>query len=370
MRQPTGAAVPARHAIGLTFGAPRVTAAVAAASVAMSLAGAASVVSTWAWGDPWAHGLVPMFNLDAQTSLPNLFQTLLILFNALLLAVAALDARRSGGRDGRVWAGLAAVFVWLALDEFAALHTRLNGRVRVALAFLGLGHDAWVVPYILLAGIVAIVTIPFLRRRSPSTRWMMIAAGALFVTSALGFEIVEGLLLDARYPLRSAAMAALGWAEETCEMAGMTLFAHALMHALAGRVELRVRVGGPAPAFAPVPAVSASVSPRLRAAGGEDRVEEQPERRVRLSAVLRAEADEHGAPEAGLRLDHRRPARDGRFALEPPAQQDVLRAVARDDAHPGRVPHVVRRTEREERGVALEHAEGQRLRSVQIEPHQ
>lgn len=320
----------------------RITVMLAAISLLMSAGHAAGLLARHVFGHPSVHGLVPLFNLDYQTSIPNLFQTLLILFNAALLLLAAVDARGRSRADARMWALLSGAFVCLALDEFAELHARFNGPTRVLLAPFGLGHKAWVIPYAAGAAVLAIAAVPFLKRRTSRVRWSMVAAGALYVVGAAGMDAFEGTLLDGGRTARSAAMGVMSLLEESCEMAGMTLFACAVMCHLAERVTVLVGLGTRRPLAGARPAtVVPLASARGFARAGQNGVEQQPERRVRLAPVLRAESDQDHPPQAGPGLDDGRLARNGLLAFEPAAQQEVLLAVAGDDAHAGRCARVV-----------------------------
>src|SRR5688572_21384054 len=63
-----------------------------------------------------------------------------------------------------------------------------------------------------------------------------------------------------------------------------------------------------------------------------NRVEEEPERRVRLAAVLRAKREQNRAALAGFHFHHCALAGDSLLAFEPAAQEHVARRIASDDA--------------------------------------
>lgn len=67
-------------------------------------------------------GLVPLFNLAAETNVPTFFATFLLMLNALLFAFRwSTSPRREPG--SRVWLFLAFVFGFLALDEWLRVRT-------------------------------------------------------------------------------------------------------------------------------------------------------------------------------------------------------------------------------------------------------
>lgn len=100
------------------------------------------------FGHNYVYGLVPLFELNAEQNAPTLFSTCLFLAGALLF-LAVGHASRVAGEHWMIWLLLSGIFVFPALDEFAALHERRIVRVRSALDVSGPLYYAWVVPYAL-----------------------------------------------------------------------------------------------------------------------------------------------------------------------------------------------------------------------------
>jgi hypothetical protein len=90
------------------------------------------------------YGMVPIFDLGREASVPAGYSALLLLTAAGLLALIARIERSREGRLWFYWAVLALGFVYLAADELVAVHEKLNRPLR---DLLGVSDDVttWVV---------------------------------------------------------------------------------------------------------------------------------------------------------------------------------------------------------------------------------
>ncbi len=184
--------------------------------------------------------VMKLFDVNSESNVPTWFSSLLLFGDALFAGLIAAMVRRAGGRDARHWAGLAVVLLLLSLDEVAALHERLQGP---AGALLGSGargplHFAWVVPGVLLVLVAGAAFGGFVARLPKGTRRLVVTAGAIYVTAAVGLEAASGIVLEAHgdralYLLVTAA-------EEGLEMCGAVLLLYAAMRLL----HLRPEPGG------------------------------------------------------------------------------------------------------------------------------
>ena len=122
----------------------------------------------------------------------------------------------------------------LSIDEVATIHERWGDIARNAALirrtglFLG---SRWTRP----GGFVLVLYLPFLIRLDARTRWLLIAAGAVFVAGAVGLEIVNGTIeLADPDGDRVLLWSLLTGVEEFLEFIGASLLVYALMDALAG----------------------------------------------------------------------------------------------------------------------------------------
>jgi len=172
-------------------------------------------------------GLIPLFNFDEEKNIPTLFSTVLMLSCSLLLfMIAALQGR--DGKSRRRWLGLALIFLFLSLDEFAGLHERLTEPVRDALNTSGLLFFAWVIPYALIVALMAVCYTPFLLKLPKYPRHLMFLAGILYVSGAAGMELISGWYFEQNGQTIDLIYDFMVTCEEGLEMVGLTTFQYAL----------------------------------------------------------------------------------------------------------------------------------------------
>jgi hypothetical protein len=132
-------------------------------------------------------GLTRLFSLDAEQNPPALFSAGALLLTA---AVCWLCAKQSQGKENAFWKPMAIVFAYLAVDEAVSLHELLMPPSRAFFQASGVFAFAWVIPY----GIALFIFLFFISRslmRLPAkTRNGLVLAGILFVTGAIGLEMI------------------------------------------------------------------------------------------------------------------------------------------------------------------------------------
>jgi len=168
-----------------------------------------------------AYGLhgTSILSLNREQNLGAWYSTLLIFSCAFLLMVAGRRASQENDRDARYWYILSVVFVALSFDEASSVHEMLMDYIQPALQTSGPLLYAWVVPALVLVPIFGFLYVPFLRRlRRPYGLWFFVS-GAIFVTGALGMEMVGGMFAD-----NAVAFTLSFLVEESLEFAGMTSF--------------------------------------------------------------------------------------------------------------------------------------------------
>lgn len=174
-------------------------------------------------------GLVHLFNMDDENNVPTLFSSFLLsVCGVLAWCVGGEKLARVRG-DSKFWFGLAAIFLFLAADEALRLHEMLISPVRAALGTGGVLHFAWVIPYGALLIVFAVAYYRFLFRQERMLRNRMILAGLVYVSGALGMELIGGYYHDAVNGQIDAIYVAMTTVEETMEIAGLLIFSHALV---------------------------------------------------------------------------------------------------------------------------------------------
>lgn len=180
-------------------------------------------------------GFARLLDMDREANIPSFYSMTVILANAILLTLIGALHRRHRHPNTWFWLFLAGVFVFLAYDEAFSVHEEIGSILSQVFGKRGGGRLSWVIAGFAFVAVIAVASVRFLSRLQPRTRKLMIASGAIFVTGALGLEVLGGL----RYERVSAASAntdpvylAMVTVEESLEMLGMALFSYALLHHL------------------------------------------------------------------------------------------------------------------------------------------
>ena len=181
------------------------------------------------WGS--LFGLVRLFYVDAERNVPPFFSVLLLLLAAALLAVVAATMRRRSDRFWRYWGGLAVLFAGLAADEFIGFHEMPIEHLRRLLGAHGLLYFTWVIPGMGFVALVAILWTRWLLALPVETRNRYVVAGVIFVSGAIGVEMLSGWAAEYRGE-DSGLYAAIVTVEEACEMLGVWYFIDATLRLL------------------------------------------------------------------------------------------------------------------------------------------
>lgn len=174
--------------------------------------------------------------------------------SALILLAAALACLGNAAGDGRQpllafragwpgWRVLALIFVFLSIDEAVELHENFN-RIELglddSLAFLNL--YTWVAAYLPAAILMGLACVPFLRRLPRRTAALIGLSGMLFLTGAVGLELIgawQRVVLG--LGPNDLALVLRGLAEEVTEIIAVILFiGAALEYAAWRRISIRL----------------------------------------------------------------------------------------------------------------------------------
>ncbi|MEM8954801.1 MAG: peptidase M48 Ste24p [Verrucomicrobiota bacterium] len=171
---------------------------------------------------------IKMIDLDIEGNLPSIYSAFAIAFCSMLLFVIAIDQRRKRA-EGRVqWMILAFIFLFLALDEAVSIHEELGDVFHAILETKGLLYFAWVIPYTVVALFLGFAFLKFVWRLPRGVRIQFIVAGVLFLTGAVGIEVVSAWEAD-RHGTTTPLYTILYTIEEFLEMIAIVIFANALL---------------------------------------------------------------------------------------------------------------------------------------------
>jgi hypothetical protein len=174
-------------------------------------------------------------NLDADQSLISFYSGALILVAALTTLGLGLCHRRIGSDQARYWLMLAAVLLYMSMDEMISFHETTGhvlwrrGVVPDSLLFAN-----WLVFGIPVALAVGLLFLRFLRMIERPLAARFILAGGIFLGGAIGMELIANLLYIRQAPTGLYLLETV--LEEGSELIGMTLYAVTVL----GRLRIAV----------------------------------------------------------------------------------------------------------------------------------
>ncbi len=181
-----------------------------------------------------------LFDLDAEANIPTWYSSAKLFLLAQALAVLALVLSRRSRLDAAPFLFLAALALFLSLDETATLHERLarhfetalTGAARSDLEFTRTGYWMLALGPMLAAALAVGIWLMTKRLKIPRHVAVRGLLGvAVFFFSATGIEILSNFTIT---PILNLVQVAV---EEGGEMIGVTLVIWSLLDLLAAKLE-------------------------------------------------------------------------------------------------------------------------------------
>lgn len=176
-----------------------------------------------------------LINLGYEVNLPTWYSSMLLLTCAALLFVIYRAESRRAAPFRRHWAALAAIFLYISIDEAVIIHEMLNGPLRDAFGLGGVLYFAWVLPVALFLLLFVATYLRFLLWLPRHTAWLFVAAGAVYATGAMGTELPVSLWYE-RFGGDNLIYGLMNAVQESMEIIGASLFCYALLGYLGERV--------------------------------------------------------------------------------------------------------------------------------------
>lgn len=170
------------------------------------------------------------FHLDNEKNLPTFFSMGLMAISVLLMIYLGVRAIARRERFAFHWFFMAAMFTFLAVDEYKELHEQLGAIIRetVQVKLTGFLSFAWYLPVIPLLLLLLLAYLPFLRDMSPKQRKRVLLGGGVFLFAAIGLESLGSkLLTDGLASYFQYVM--LANVEEAVELVGLSIYIAALL---------------------------------------------------------------------------------------------------------------------------------------------
>ncbi|WLE96683.1 MAG: hypothetical protein QTN59_18615 [Candidatus Electrothrix communis] len=173
------------------------------------------------------------FDLDIEKNIPSFYSAFAILLCSLLFfCISLLDKKQ--GRIRFYWLGLAAIFLFLSLDEALVLHEGLGDLTEEyiqrtgILQVSGLLYFPWIIPYGILTAILGMLYFRFIFRLPRKTTVLFILSAIIFLTGAVAFDMFGGREAEL-HGYYSVAYTVLYTIEEFLEMSGIVLLMYTLL---------------------------------------------------------------------------------------------------------------------------------------------
>ncbi|MDX2232138.1 MAG: hypothetical protein NW220_21060 [Leptolyngbyaceae cyanobacterium bins.349] len=185
-------------------------------------------------------GISRLFDLDIENNIPTWYASVTLLICAGLLALITHRKRQQGDRFMNHWRGLALIFLWLSMDEAASVH-ELFIDLNKPLQTTGFLHYAWVIPAMVILGILAVVYQKFVMALPQQVKRRFLLAISLYVAGGLVLEMVGGQykeVMNVQMPIANGSglagmgMALILAAEEMLEMSGVAVLIYTLLQML------------------------------------------------------------------------------------------------------------------------------------------
>ncbi len=172
-------------------------------------------------------------DLDIEKNIPSFYSGFALFFSSLLFfCLSSLEKKQ--GKKCRYWLGLAAVFLFLSLDETFVLHERLGNYTEEYIKSTGileaggLLYFPWIIPYSILMTILGLLYFRFIFRLPRKTTVLLILSAIIFLTGAAGFDMLGGREAEL-HGYYSVTYTVLYTIEEFLEMIGVVLLIYTLL---------------------------------------------------------------------------------------------------------------------------------------------
>lgn len=104
------------------------------------------IISKYYFDHGTVYGLIALFDFDTEKNIPTLYSSIALIVVSILLWSISITHKNLKS-SYIMWFGLSLIFLFLAIDEIASIHERLEKPTRDAFKTSGFLLYAWVIPY-------------------------------------------------------------------------------------------------------------------------------------------------------------------------------------------------------------------------------
>lgn len=183
--------------------------------------------------------IVRLVHVAEEGNLTTWFSAMLLLVSSLLLTLNAKANHTQGMPYVKHWIFLSLIFFLMSLDEAARIHELTIEPLRALFNASGIFHYAWVILAIPLLVGFALIYAKFIRDLPGKSRLLFIIAGIVYVSAAMGVDMVVGYFISSDSTPRLLEPLAIT-VEELFENLAIVLFIYALLNHIKSYMKVNV----------------------------------------------------------------------------------------------------------------------------------
>lgn len=180
------------------------------------------------------NGILSVFDMGNEMSIPTWYSQILLLIAAVTVAAITYTKWLQRDKWRWHWGLVAGVLLCASIDEGATLHEKLSsidlpGRLGIESSLL---LFSWVLPALIIITVLGLVLLRFWWSLPQRTRWLLAASVIVFLSGAVGLEMVASNFLLADMVNHSSSFMYKGvlWAiEEGLEQMGVIFIIYTML---------------------------------------------------------------------------------------------------------------------------------------------
>lgn len=171
--------------------------------------------------------ILDLASVNLEESIPTWFSTIILFVASILLWLIAFNKWHRKDPLRVHWIGLAAIFMYLSMDEGAVIHEIFADPLQEAFDTTGFFYFGWQLLAIPLLIIFGLLYLRFLLALPRKTARLFVLAGSIYVGGAI---VVEGISASTWYEQgETMTYLAIATIEEFFEMLGIVVFIYSLL---------------------------------------------------------------------------------------------------------------------------------------------
>lgn len=171
---------------------------------------------------------IDRFIMNTEMNFPTYFATFQLLAASILFFIIAAWKKTEKDKYRHHWKGLAFLLLLFSVDEFTAMHERLEKLFKDLPDFNGLFYFKWVIPGIAFLFLFGLLYLMFFFHLEKKYKILFLSSAVLFFGGALGFEIIGGRFANYN-DTRNFTFYMLATIEEILELGGIALLIYSLL---------------------------------------------------------------------------------------------------------------------------------------------